>query len=146
MKVGWIILWADYHFVWRQHPTKQQLYGHQPTVRKTIKVRRSRHAEHSRRSREKLISNILLWTPSVWRAKEGRPARTYIQQLCVDTGYSLEDLQEEMDDRNGWQERVREINASGATWWSSSCLSIIETTSPLSSEFQSHLGYIISDY
>ena len=27
---------------WRQHPTKQQLYGHQPFT-KTIKVRRTRH-------------------------------------------------------------------------------------------------------
>ena len=27
---------------WRQHPTKQQLYGHLPPTRKTIKVRRTR--------------------------------------------------------------------------------------------------------
>ena len=30
---------------WRQHPTKQQLYGHLPLITKTIKVRRTRHAE-----------------------------------------------------------------------------------------------------
>ena len=28
---------------WRQHPTKQQLYGHLPPIMKTIKVRQTRH-------------------------------------------------------------------------------------------------------
>ena len=31
--------------------------------------------------------------------KAGRPARTYEQQLCDDTGCSPEDLPEAMDDR-----------------------------------------------
>ena len=30
---------------WRQHPTKQQLYGHLPPITKTIKVRWTRHAK-----------------------------------------------------------------------------------------------------
>ena len=33
-----------------------------------------------------------------WTSKAGRPARTYIQQLCDDTGCSLEDLPGAMDD------------------------------------------------
>ena len=32
--------------------------------------------------------------------------RTYQQLLCMDTGFSLEDLQEAMDDRDEWQESV----------------------------------------
>ena len=47
-----------------------------------------RHAGHCWRSRDKLIIDVLLWTPSYGRAKAGRPARTYIQQLCDDTGCS----------------------------------------------------------
>ena len=35
------------------------------------------------------------------RAKAGRPARTYIQQLCDDTGYNLEELPGAMDDKDG---------------------------------------------
>ena len=31
-------------------------------------------------------------TPLHGQAKEGLPARTYIQHLCADTGYSLENL------------------------------------------------------
>ena len=102
---------------WRQHPTRHQLYGHLPPITKTIKVRRSRHAGHCWRSRDELISDVLLWTPTYGRTKAGRPARTYIQQLCEDTGCSPEDLPEAMNDREKWRERVRDICASGTTWW-----------------------------
>ena len=44
---------------WRQHPTKQQLYGHQPPIMKTIKIRLPRHAGHYWRSRDELISDVL---------------------------------------------------------------------------------------
>ena len=64
---------------WRQHPTKQQLYGHLPPITKTIQVKRIRHEGHCWRSRDELISDILLWTPSHGRAKTGWPTRTYIQ-------------------------------------------------------------------
>ena len=102
---------------WRQHPTRHQLYGHLPPITKTIQVRRTRHAGHCWRSRDDLISNVFLWTPTYGRAKAGRPARTYIQQLCEDTGCSPEDLPEAMNEREKWRERVRDIRASGATWW-----------------------------
>ena len=88
---------------WRQHLTKPQLYGHLPPIMKTILVRRTRHTGHCWRSRDKLISDVLLWTPIYGRAKAGRPRRTYIQQLCEDTGCSTEDLPEEMDDRGKWR-------------------------------------------
>ena len=102
---------------WRQHPTRHQLYGHVPPITKTIQVRRIRHAGHSWRSRDELISDVLLWTPIYGRAKAGRPARTYIQQLCEDTECSPEDLPEAMNDRERWRERVRDIRASDTTWW-----------------------------
>ena len=98
---------------WRQHPTKQQLYGHLPPITKTIQIRRTRNASHCWRSRDEPISDVLLWTSSHCQTRAGRPARTYIQQLCADTRCSLEDLPEAMDDWEGWQERVRDINADG---------------------------------
>ena len=103
---------------WWQHPTKQQLYGHQPSISKTIQVRRTRHAGHCWRSGDEPVSDILLWAPSHGRAKTGRSARTYIQQLCPDTGCGLEGLSGAMDDRDRWQERVSEIRAGCVTgWW-----------------------------
>ena len=88
---------------WRQHPTRHQLYGHLPPITKTIQVRRTRHAGHCWRSRDELIRDVLLWTPTYGRAKAGRPARTYIQKLCEDTGFSPEDRPVAMNDREKWR-------------------------------------------
>ena len=99
---------------WWQHPTRHQLYGHLPPNTKTIQVRRTRHAEHCWRSKDELISDVLLWTPTYGQAKAGRPARrTYIQQLCEDTGCNPEDLPGAMNDREKWRERVRGYPC----WW-----------------------------
>ena len=109
------MLQATLNKSWRQHPTKQQLYGHLPPITKTIKIRRTKHAGHCWRSMDEFISDVLLWTPSHGRAKEGWTAQTYIQQLCTDMRCSPEDLPGAMDDREGWRERVRDIRADGMT-------------------------------
>ena len=83
---------------WRQHPTRHQLYAHLPPITKTIQVRRTRHAGHCWRSKDELISDVLLWIPAYGQAKAGTPTRTYIQQVCEDTGCSPEDLPEAMND------------------------------------------------
>ena len=101
---------------WRQHPTRHQLYGHLPPITKTIQVRRTRHAGHCWRSKDELISDVLLWTPTYSQAKARRPAWTYIQQLCEDTGCSPEDLPEAMNDREKWRGRIRDIRAGGTAW------------------------------
>ena len=87
---------------WRQHPTRHQLYGSA-----------SNHENYP--SRDELISDVLLWTLTYGRAKAGRPAGTYIQQLSEDTGCSPEDLPEAMNNGEKWRERVRDICASGTT-------------------------------
>ena len=111
------MLWAILNKSWRQHPTKHQLYGHLPPITKTIQVRWTRYTGHCWRSRDELISDVLLWTPIYGWAKAGWPARTYVQQLCEDTGCSPEELPEAMNDREEWWERVRDIRAGGTTCW-----------------------------
>ena len=88
----------------RQHHTKQQLHGHLPPIKKSIKVRRTTHAGPCWRNKDEFISGALLWTPLNGRAKAGRLARVYKQQLCADMGCSLKDLPEAMDDRERWRE------------------------------------------
>ena len=66
-------------------------------------------------SRDELISDVLLWNPTHGRAKAGRPAQTYIQQRCEDTGCCPEDLLEAMNDREKWRERVWDIRATSTT-------------------------------
>ena len=106
------MLWALLNNSWRQHSSKQQLFSHLPPILKTIKIRWTVHVRLSWRSRDELISNVLLWTPSHGRAKAGQPAQTYIQQLCADTGCSPENLPEAVDKGRGgkW---VKDIHADG---------------------------------
>ena len=61
------------------------------------------------------VGVVLLWAPSYGQAKAGRPARTYIQQLCEDTRCSPEDLPEAMNDREKWREMVRDIRVGDTT-------------------------------
>ena len=68
----------------------------------------TRHAGHCWRSKDELISDVLLWTPAYGQAKAGRPARTYIQQLLEDTGCNPEHLPVAMNDREKWREGVRD--------------------------------------
>ena len=49
---------------------KTQLYVHLLFITKTIQVRRTRHAGHCWRSRNELISDVLLWTPTYGRKKK----------------------------------------------------------------------------
>ena len=103
------ILWAILNNSWRQHSTKQQLYSHIPPITKTIQIRWTRHMGHYWRSKDKLISNVLLWTLSHGWAKIGWPARTYLQQLCADTRCSLEDLLGVMGNRQVAREGRRNL-------------------------------------
>ena len=59
---------------WQQHPTRHQLHGHLPPITQTIQARRTRHAGHFWRSKDELISYVLLWTPAYGQAKAGQPA------------------------------------------------------------------------
>ena len=55
-----------------------------------------------------------LWTPAYGQSKAGRPARTFIQQLCDDTGCNPEDLPKAMNDRETWRERGSGISVLAA--------------------------------
>ena len=123
---------------WRQHPTKHQLYGHLPPITKTIQARRTRHAGHCWGSRDELISDVLLWTPTYGRAKAGRPAQTYIQQLCEDTGCIPEHLPEAMNDREKCRERVRDIRASSTT-----SFTVVPTSVEMSPAWLRHIYWVL---
>ena len=90
---------------WRQQPHKVVVVRPPTTHHENYPSRRTRQAGHCWRSRDELISDVLLWIPSHGRAKAERPARTYIQQLCADTGCSL------VTYREWWT-----IETSGGRW------------------------------
>ena len=131
---------------WKQHPTKQQLYGLLPPITKTIQVRWTRHAGHCYRSREELISDVLLWTPSHGQAKSGEPARTYIQQLFADTVCSSEDLPEAMNDTEVCRERVKDICTDGTTRWDDEKCFTADWTAPQESVSSCMCHKVLYDY
>ena len=89
-----------------------------PPITKTIQARQTRHAGHCWRSKDEIVSDVLLWTPTFGQSKAGQPAWTFIQQLCDNLGCNPEDLPEAMNDRETWRERVRDIRASHtSSWW-----------------------------
>ena len=67
-------------------------------------------------SKQKYL-DMAIWTPTYGQAKAGRPAQTYIQQLCEDTRCNPEDLPKAINDREKWREMVKDIRAGGTTWW-----------------------------
>ena len=96
---------------WREHPTKERLYGNIPKLSDVIKEQRTRFAGHCYRSKAELISDLLLWQPSHGYSRRGRPNKNYIDQLTNDSNCLIEDLPTAMGDRDGWRDRVRAIRA-----------------------------------
>ena len=110
------MLWAILNKSWEQHSTKLYLYRHLPPISKTIKIRRTRDAGYCWRSKGEQLSDVLLWNPLHRRTGGGRPARTYIQQLCTDTGCTLEDPSNAMDERDEWRESQYDNDDISGTW------------------------------
>ena len=82
---------------------------------KTIQIRLTSHVGHCWRSKDKLMSDVLQWTPSHGHASVGQPTSTYLQQVCTNTGCSVEDLLGAIDYRDKYQERANEIYTSSMT-------------------------------
>ena len=110
------MFWAILNKSWWQHPTRHQLYGHLPPITKTIQVKRARHAGYCWRSKDKLISDVLLWTPAYAKQKQDdQLEHTYSSYVRI-RDVALKTCQRQwMKGRSG--ERVRDIHANGATWW-----------------------------
>ena len=86
---------------WRDHPTNKELYGNIPKISSSIRQQRMRFAGHCWPSKEELIADVLLWNPKHGKRSQGRPRKTYIDQLLDDTGCRLEELPNAMEDRVG---------------------------------------------
>ena len=89
--------------------------GHQLPISKTIQIWWPRHAGQCRRCKDESVNNILLWTSTYEYASVGRPAVTYLYQLCANTGCNLEDLPKAMDDRDGLRQRQRQTEKERQT-------------------------------
>ena len=109
------MLRAVLNISWKEHPTKKVLYGHLIPIADTIRESRLRFAGHSWRSKEEIVSDVMLWRPTQGTTSVGRPSRTYINQLADDAGCLPEDLPRVMQDRTEWKERVKWVRDNLST-------------------------------
>ena len=92
--------------------TNSELYGKIPPFSQTIKQQRMRFAGHVWRNKEELASDVLLWEPKHGKQEQGRPKRTYIDQLADDTGCRKQELNNAMTNKDDWRKRVMQCRAS----------------------------------
>ena len=95
---------------WRDYPRNKELYGNIPKISSSIRQQRMRFAGHCWRSKEELIADVLLWNPKHGKRSQGRPKKTYIDQLIDDTGAVWKNYQ--MPWRIEWVGSVNECRAS----------------------------------
>ena len=98
----------------KQHFSKQQLCSHLSLISQSIQIRQTGHTGHSRPSKDKLISSILLWTPTHGQTSVSGPAKTHIHHLCTDTKCLPEDLSSAITYRDKWQESQGNLNCQHA--------------------------------
>ena len=93
------ILEATLHETIPVRPPTSCLINHSNKTKKTCRtLPEKQERTHRRRSP---------MDPFTWTCNVGRTERTYLQQLCTDTGCHLEDLPGAMDDRGEKRERER---------------------------------------
>jgi len=87
---------------WEDHPTLGVIYGSLPRISTVLTSRRLRFAGHCFRSKEELISDLLLWCPiGTIRSRK----LTFLNTLKRETGLEIEELKTAMQDRELWRER-----------------------------------------
>lgn len=73
------MLRAILNISWREHPTKEQLYGPIPAISKILREHQMRFAGHCWRARQELASELLMWSPTHGTSRAGRPKMNYIE-------------------------------------------------------------------
>ena len=106
------MLRAILNISWKEHPSKERLYGTFPPISQVIREQRLRFVGHCWRSKDEIVQSVLLWRPNHGKRNRGRPSKTYIHQLIEDTGMNVEDLPNAMENRELWRRRIKEIRAS----------------------------------
>ena len=109
------MLRAALNVSWKEHLTNKELYGKTPKVTSSIREQRLRFTGHGWRSKKELICDVLLWLPKHGKRSNGRPAKTFVDQLVDDTECNVDELMNAMNDRDEQKLRVNECR-EGSTW------------------------------
>ena len=95
---------------WKNHPTKEQIYGELPPISTTVARRRAIFAGHCYRCKDQAISDILLWR--LPQSSRGTRPHTYPDTISRDTGIAFQELGAAMADRTRWNDVTSRISTT----------------------------------
>ena len=101
---------------WSTHPSKEGLYGNLVQIALVVRERITIFAGHCYRSKDQVVSDLILWTPNHSKAKVGCPSETFTKQLTGNADCQFEHLTRAMEDREYWRERVNMVWAIFPIW------------------------------
>ena len=84
------MLRAALNISWRDHMSNKDLYGKILNITDTISEQRLLFSGHCWRSKNEVVSDVLLWLPIHGRRYRGRSAKTFVDQLMEDTSCKLQ--------------------------------------------------------
>ena len=93
---------------WRDHKTKDEIYGDLSPISTTVIKRKIRFAGHCFRSKNEVISDVLLLR--LPRKIRGRRPLNFVDSICRDTNNLLDDLPTLMSDRKAWRSIVNSFS------------------------------------
>ena len=70
--------------------TNREIYNNIPKIINSIREQIIRFAGHCWRSKNELVSDVLLWTPKHGQRSRDRPAKTFVDQMVEDTECEVE--------------------------------------------------------
>ena len=105
------MLCAVLNIFWKQHSRKQQLYGHLLSISQTTQLRQARHDGDCWRCKDVLINDVLLWTHTHGHTSVGQSSKTFIYQLCTESGFHLVNLPRATTNGDRRSERVKRLHA-----------------------------------
>lgn len=90
---------------WRQHKTKDEIYGNLHPISDVVAIRRTRFAGHCYRAKDQVVSDVLLLR--LQRPVRGKRPFSYLDSITRDSKVSLDDLPTLMNDRDRWKDVVK---------------------------------------
>ena len=101
---------------WKQKLTNEELYQELPKVTNKIAERRLKLAGHCIRHPEISASTLVLWQPKRGAPRPGRPAVTYVDNLCSDLEVEeADEIRTAMHNRAQWRELSGLVRAGART-------------------------------
>ena len=91
---------------WRQRITNEVLYAGLPRISTTIRESRLRFSGHCWRSKNEVVSSLVLCEPKHDKRSVGGQSSTFVDLLEADTGVPRDCLPAAMDDSHGGSTEV----------------------------------------